>query len=357
MTTEVDIINRALLMTGLQKRINSRAQDSAEAQAANLIFEDVRDDLLRMAPWNCGLNTANLTYITSAPGTPENTSPTTATWQRGQPSPPWAYEYQYPIDCLRACWMVAAAQTGYAGVPITTAVTGGAPSFWCGLPIRFRVAIDQFLPVTAAAVVAAGAGYAVGDLITLPYGAAGSAPIGAPAVLRVLTLAGSGVATVEPVTQIYGSTIPQGGSYFQAQTGTIAQSSTTGSGTGATFSLTFGAALVDQRVILTNQEYPTLAYVRRVTDPNVMDETFQDAWTSVLGSRLVFSLTGEKDLANSLIKRANNIIEEARKNDGNEGLTINNVTPDWIRVRGINYSDYSFSPGQDFSWGNLWTTL
>ena len=37
-----------------------------------------------------------------------------------------------------------------------------------GPPVRFTVQTDTFRPVTAAAVVAGGTGYAVGDIITLP---------------------------------------------------------------------------------------------------------------------------------------------------------------------------------------------
>ena len=169
MTTAVDIANRALLSIGLQKKISSLTQDSVEAQTANLVYDNIRRRLLRMAPWDCALTTENLVYISSVVGTPENTSPAPLLWSPGQPSPPWAYEYQYPVDCLRACWIIPATQTGYAGgVPVTTAVTGGAPSFWAGPPVKFKVQNDQFYPVNSAAVVSGGTGYVVGDIITLP---------------------------------------------------------------------------------------------------------------------------------------------------------------------------------------------
>lgn len=360
MTTNTDIVNRALQVIGTRTTVTDAEltnQTTNEAIQANLILTAYRDQLLRMAPWDCALNYANLTYITSVPGTPENTSPATTLWAKGQPAPPWAYEYQYPVDCLRACFIIPANQTGSSGnIPITTAVTGGAPAFWAGQPIRFKVAIDQFRPVTAAAVVAGGTGYAVGDEITLPIGATTSPPIGAPVVLVVATLSGSAVATVTVKNQIAGAATPQGGSYFGIQTGTIAQSSTTGSGTGATFTLTQGVQ-GDQRVILTNQEYATMAYCRQVTDPNVMDPMFQEAWANVLGAGLVNALTGDKPLANQCIAQANKRIEEARKVDGNEGLTINDVTPDFIRIRGIAWTEGYSGPWSGFDWGNLWPTF
>ena len=358
MTDNVDIVNRALQVIGTRTTVTAAElanQTSNEAIQANLILTQYRDQLLRMAPWDCSLNYANLTYITSVPGTPENTSPVTTLWQKGQPAPPWAYEYQYPVDCLRACFIIPANQTGYAGIPITTAVTGGASAFWNGQPVKFKVAIDQFYPVTAAAVVSGGTGYVVGDIITLPIGPTTSAPIGAPVQLRVATAPGGVVATVTVVNVILGSATPLGGSYFSPQTGTIAQSSTTGSGTGATFTLTFGSQ-GDQRTILTNQEFATMAYCRQVTDPNVMDSLFQEAWTSVLGAGLTMALTGDKGLANMAIGSANHKLLEARKVDGNEGLTINDVTPDWIRTRGIASQGYVSGPWSGFDWGSSWPT-
>ena len=358
MTDNVDIVNRALQVIGTRTTVTAAElanQTSNEAIQANLILTQYRDQLLRMAPWDCSLNYANLTYITSVPGTPENTSPVTTLWQKGQPAPPWAYEYQYPVDCLRACFIIPANQTGYAGIPITTAVTGGASAFWNGQPVKFKVAIDQFYPVTAAAVVSGGTGYVVGDIITLPIGPTTSAPIGAPVQLRVATAPGGVVATVTVVNVILGSATPLGGSYFSPQTGTIAQSSTTGSGTGATFTLTFGSQ-GDQRTILTNQDFATMAYCRQVTDPNVMDSLFQEAWTSVLGAGLTMALTGDKGLANMAIGSANHKLLEARKVDGNEGLTINDVTPDWIRTRGIASQGYVSGPWSGFDWGSSWPT-
>lgn len=359
-STDAGIINRALQVFGTRTDVTAselNALSSNEAKQANLIYTSYRDQLLRLAPWDCALNYANLTYISSVPGTPENTSPATTLWQKGQPAPPWAYEYQYPVDCLRACFVIPANQTGFAGnIPITTAVTGGAPAFWAGQPVRFKVAIDQFYPVIAAAVVVGGTNYAVGDIITLPLGPTTSPPIGAPVQLLVTAAPGGVVSTVSVVNVINGEAVSAGGSYFASQSGTIAQGSTTGVGNGFICTLTFGPQ-GDQRVILTNQEYATMAYCRQVVDPNVMDPMFQEAWTQVLGAGLCLALTGDKALANLSIARANQHIMEARKADGNEGLTINDVTPDFIRIRGIAWTEAYSGPWSGFDWGNLWPTF
>lgn len=353
MTTEVEIVNRALQSLGTQTTVASLSEQSNEAIQANIILTKVRDDLLRMAPWNCATIFNNLTYITSSPGTPENQTSGTTLWARGQPAPPWIYEYQYPVDCLKPLFIVPQFQTGFAGgIPITTAVTGGGVSNWQGPPVKFKVALDEFVAVIDSVVAAGGTGYGIGDVITLSTTPVGSAPIGAPPKLLVATVAAGVVLTTTVVSQINGSVPPIGGSYFNIVPSPNAQSSTTGNGTGATFNLVYGAAR-DQRVILTNQEFANLAYCRQVTDPNVMDPLFQDAWVAILAARLAMALTGDKGLANLKIQESNNYIIEARKADGNEGLTINDVTPDWIRIRGVNFEAYN-TPYNAVDWGGLW---
>lgn len=260
MVANVDIANRALSAIGTRSQIASLNEDSNEAEQANLLLESLRDELLRMAPWNCATNYNNLSLLKSAPGTPENPTEGASVWDKSIPPPPWAYEYAYPSDCLRPLWIVPQFSTGFAsGVPITTAVTGGAPNFWNGPPVRYKVAIDQ------------------------------------------------------------------------------------------------DSEGADMRVILTNQQQAILAYIKRVTNPDVMDQQFQQAWTAALASRLVFALTGDKGLANIKAEEANMYIAIARAGDGNEGLTINDVTPDWIRARGILYPSNGYSADTVFDWGPMLT--
>lgn len=358
MTTLTEIVNRALQVVGTRTTVTDAellANSTNEAIQANLVLDPIRRQLLRMAPWDCGLKVANLTYISSTPGTPENTSAATTLWEPGQPAPPWGYEYQYPVDCLRACWIIPATQTGYAGgIPITTAVTGGAVSFWRGPPVKFKVQTDTFIPVTAAAVSAGGTGYAVNDVITLVSGDTTNPPIGAPCQLLVTTIGGGGAVTGVSVVSALPGDDPKGGSYFAAQSNPVAQGSTTGSGSGATFNLTFGSA-VRQRVILTNQEFATLAYVADCTDPNLFDEMFIEAYVRILGASICNALSGDKNLIKLAIEQANNIIGQARAADANEGLTVNDVTPDWIRIRGVNFPEQYTGPyTSGFDWGSAW---
>jgi hypothetical protein len=366
----VPIINRALQQVGTRTNVTVDEltnQSSNEAIQASTIVFSTKDELLRMAPWDCAFNFAVLSYITSAPGTPENAIGAQATWAKGQPPPPWAYEYQYPADCLRACWVIPQLNTGFSsGVPITSAVTGGTPAFWNGPPVKFKVAIDQFFAVTAAVVVNGGVGHALGDVIVLNPGAysptnipTASPPIGAPAILEVTAVSGGAITSVSVVSTFAQSLSaglePVSGSYFAIQPQPIAQGTTSGVGTGATFNVAFNNRM-DQRVILTNQQFAILAYVKQVSDPNVMDPLFVDAWIEMLGAKLVMALTGDKALANENLKRANAQIINARNSDANEGLTVNDVTPDWIRARGlINPADFGWSPNIGYDWGGLLT--
>src|SRR6516162_682232 len=381
MTSNLDIANRALQFFGSRTNMNTSefaGMTSNEAIQANLIMFKLRDELNRMAPWNCTRKYAPLTYITSQPGTPENSAAGAPLWTLGMPAPQWAYEYQYPNDCVRPRFIIPQYTSLAGGTPIYPlgTVTGFSPIGWSGPALKYEVASDQFFPVTAAAVVAGGTGYLVGDTITLtqpsftftqgafPSGGAPfvsyTMPVGAPAVLTVATTGGGGAVTsVTVVNQIFDEPTGTvtGGSYFSTQQPVLGtgQQNTSGSGTGATFSLTFGPQGA-QRVILSNQETAILCYNTRVTDPNVMDEWFQDAWVAVLASRLVFQLSGDKALANQALTTANHIIAEARIADGNENLTVNDVTPDWMRTRGnFGGPNFEYTPNMSFDWGSFYS--
>lgn len=374
MTAEVDIGNRALQAAGTRTNMTAAELSAAfagsptsnEAREISLVIRPFRDQLIRMAPWQCVTRYNNLVYVTSVPTTPENASPGPPLWVPGTPPPPWTYEYQYPVDCLRARWIIPQYTSQAGGVPIYPpgTSTGAAQVGWTGPALKFTVATDQFFGVTSAAVANPGSGYGVGDLIVLSQptftiiqnGVSFPMPVGAPAVLQVATIGGGGaVATVTVVNQVQGESTPIGGSYFSPAGALGTQGSTSGSGTGATFTLTFGSQ-GPQRVVLCNQESAILCYNTQVTDPNVMDSNFQEAWVDILAARVAFQLSGDKALANMKIAEANSIILEARKNDGNEEITVNDVTPDFLRTRG-NWGgpNWEYSPNMGFDWGSTYS--
>src|SRR5215469_1826615 len=375
MTANLDIANRALQLLGSRTNMSSgefNGQTSNEAIQSQLIMFQLRDELNRMAPWDCVTKWANLTYVSTLNGNPENPTPGAPLWQLGLPAIPWSYEYQYPVDCLRARMIVPQYTTQAGGVPIypTGTVTGAGQPGWTGPALKFRISTDTFFGVTSATPSAGGSGYVVGDIITLTQPTftftQNAAPVGQPQVLQTFTITagapvqlqvattggGGSVATVNVVNQVNGESSPIGGSYFSIPANPVGQGSTTGVGTGATFNITFGSQAL-QRVVLCNITQAILCYNVVVTDPNVMDPLFQDAWAHILGARLSYQLSGDRGRANELIQLTNNMITEARKVDGNEGLTVNDVTPDFIRIRG-GYGvgpNWEYSPNMDFDWG------
>src|SRR3974390_26762 len=361
MTTNVDVVNRALQIIGTRTTVTQNeltSQTSNEAIQANLILTRHRDTLLRMAPWNCGLVYSNLIYLTSIPGTPENTSPSTNLWRPGQPPAPWAYEYMYPDDCLRMCYLIPANLTGFAdGVPITTAVTGGAPAFWQGQPIKFKIAVEQYLrEATGITVVNGGTGYAVGDILYCGGPPpAGTVPNGL-LFAQVASIGGGGVIlTVVTTPTLYDlPNLSRNAMLFGHSTYNMSQVYTNGFGTGAVLAASDVGPQYSGRVLQCNQEYASCAYVKQINDPNVMDPDFFEAWAAVVGSGICMALTGDKQGAKKAIQMENEKIAEARKVDGNEGLTINDVTPDFIRIRGIGWTEYYQGPWANFDWGSYW---
>lgn len=258
------------------------------------------------------------------------------------------------------CFIIPATQTGFAGgIPITTAVTGGAATFWQGPPVKFKTQNDQFYGVTAASVAGGGSGYVVGDIITLatPTNTNNSAlgTVGAPAQLQVASIgAGGAVTSATIINQVYGESSPIGGSYFIPQPAPIPQASTSGVGSGATFNLTFNPTTSPQTVVLCNQEFAIGTYIQDITDPNNMDDAFQEAFAKLLGASITIPLTGDKKLANLAVAAVNEIIQWARTADANEAFSINDVLPDFIRVRGIDFTSPYSSPFTGFDWGGLY---
>lgn len=107
----------------------------------------------------------------------------------------------------------------------------------------------------------------------------------------------------------------------------------------------------DTKVILTNQNQAVLVYTKKVVDPNMFDAQFVEALVMTLAAKLVRPLTGQSP--KDMIEAAKGLIISAGASNGNEGLPIQDSTPDWIRARGY-LSDYAFpdfflmdnSPGQ-----------
>lgn len=106
----------------------------------------------------------------------------------------------------------------------------------------------------------------------------------------------------------------------------------------------------DIKVVLTNQQQAIGVYTRLVTNEAMFDSLFVDAFAAILASRICVQLTGDKALAKQKYDIAMQLTREAQARDGNEGLTIQDSIPDWIRTRGY-ASDWAFPDGSYYYGG------
>jgi hypothetical protein len=94
-----------------------------------------------------------------------------------------------------------------------------------------------------------------------------------------------------------------------------------------------------QNVILTNQYQAIGVYTTSVTNSGLFSALFTEALVQALAAKLALALSGKMDLAKIKFAQANAMIQEARAEDANEGLTVINNMPDWLTVR----DDYGYS--------------
>lgn len=86
-------------------------------------------------------------------------------------------------------------------------------------------------------------------------------------------------------------------------------------------------------VILTNMYQAIGQYTMQVTNPTLFSSQFVMALSFALAAKMCNQLTGNKGLAQALYGQANQQILQARASDGNEGLTVQEIVPDWIKIR------------------------
>lgn len=120
MTSQISIVNRALLSIGARAQVSNinPSDGSTEGNAASVLFTPTFENLARAARWNCLRAQATLSLLAAATGTPENPNGTTMPL----PPTPWLYAYAYPSNCLAMRFLVPSLPTGANGIP----VTGGA---------------------------------------------------------------------------------------------------------------------------------------------------------------------------------------------------------------------------------------
>lgn len=109
-------------------------------------------------------------------------------------------------------------------------------------------------------------------------------------------------------------------------------------------------------VILTNVPQAQLIYTTRVDNPNLFDPMFVDGLVLYMASRISAPLTGDKQHAISLFQQADALTKRAAAMNGDEGPTIIDNVPDWIRVRGL-ISDWAQQPGATWFYDPLPLTM
>jgi hypothetical protein len=101
------------------------------------------------------------------------------------------------------------------------------------------------------------------------------------------------------------------------------------------------------KVILCNQASAILVYTSRIKNVALFDGQFVLALANYLGARICMQLTGDKQKMEMAFNLADRITRNAQASNGNEGLTIIDNTPDWVRARGY-LSDWAYPAGAVF---------
>lgn len=91
-TSVVDIYNWALAAVGTRSRVQSTTEASNEAEACTIFYENVRDQILRSAPWDCARAYKRLAQNAERDSTID--------WVATDPAPGWTYAFALPADFI-----------------------------------------------------------------------------------------------------------------------------------------------------------------------------------------------------------------------------------------------------------------
>ena len=97
----VSVYNMALAAIGTRARVQSPTEVSPEAEQCSLWYEEVRDLVLRSAPWNCASAFRRLALSSERQD---------EVWVPGAPAPGWRYAYALPGDFLAPRYLTDYAQ-------------------------------------------------------------------------------------------------------------------------------------------------------------------------------------------------------------------------------------------------------
>jgi hypothetical protein len=245
-TIPVDLINEALGECGLDP-IGDLDDGSAAANVALRIYDPTLRELHAGAPWNFARRQENMVLLADISGEQSVYTDVAA---------PWAYMYEWPIDCVHARWVPGnGTQTSITVPPIFSSTPNLIPSTpaW-NYPTPFQVSSSD----------------RPNDVATDWYLIEGHDP-------------------------------------------------------------------EHTKVVLSNMSGASLIYTGLMQYPDAWDALFRRAMVAALSARLAMPLI--KDRKEARVIRGDNIaiardaLTAARVRDGDEGWTVADHTPDWIRAR------------------------
>lgn len=98
----VSVYNMALAAIGTRARVQAPNEVSIEAEQCTLWYDEVRDLILRAAPWNCASAYKRLALSSENDGADA--------WVAADPAPGWRYAYALPSDYLYPRYLTSYAQ-------------------------------------------------------------------------------------------------------------------------------------------------------------------------------------------------------------------------------------------------------
>lgn len=290
-------MNRALDEIGRSDLTIGEMGEGTEASKPALrAYGPSMRQLLRIAHWGFARKQAPLRLLADATGNTANVGLLVPA--------PWTYEYEYPIDCMKARFLPWNTNPVQPNPPIMTGIAQPPLSAVRLQPAPFLIALDYNYPVVI------GAPTTWQDVPEW-WGTSGEGPIQRTVILT----------NVPPQPQ-------------------NSPNPTT---------------------------FPSLVYTALVIYPSQWDSLFEEALVQVLAQKLALSLNPDKKLGLAIrsqaIASAKGMIKEARLTNANESgfPQTTDHTPDWIRTRtaGAGWNSGGFGNGNSgysgpgYLWGGF----
>ena len=268
-----DVAQQALDAAGVDFLLGDIEEGTRPAQVLNRAYGQALMQLLRSANWDFARKTAQLTLLADATGNTPNV---------GQLVPvPWIYEYEYPVDCVKARFIPWNMPWQNPGIP-------------------------------------------PGNIIPPSQNVQGLPP--SPANTPITTGLGNPQLT---------------GQRIRPARFVVATDSNYPPPPGSASGETLGVSPAGRTVILTNVQYAFLIYTQRVLYPSQWDPLFREALVAYLAQQVALPLAEDKKFGLTMraqcIAIAKAKIEQARIRDGNEGFYSSNLNVDWMDTRRVGY--------------------